>query len=44
MTHSVDTDGIGEKKDTDKGHDPGLGAQLSGDSFDSLDTCASESP
>ena len=38
VTYSVDTDGIGENEDTDKGQDPGLGTELSRDGFDSLDT------
>lgn len=37
-TYSVDTDGVGENEDTNKGQDPGLGTELSRDGFDSLDT------
>ena len=37
-TYSIDRDGIGEYKDTNKGEDSSLGAYLSGDSLNSLDT------
>jgi hypothetical protein len=37
-TYSVDTDGIGDQKDTEKGERSGLGAQLSGSRLNPLDT------